>query len=138
MHNKTHNKNTRQFLHAAGIVHCDLKPENILLDSDGHIRLTDYGLAKDFGSGSGSSSGISGGTTRSVVGTDEYLAPEMILCSRLLLPTAATPSATTRDSPKSAGAAAGATGVPEGSAEGSVLSPEKEPEVCERRLYGCV
>jgi serine/threonine protein kinase len=33
-------------LHEKGILFRDLKPENILLDIDGHIRLADFGLAK--------------------------------------------------------------------------------------------
>ena len=39
-----------EFLHNLNIIHRDLKPENILLRADGHVCLTDFGLAKDFGS----------------------------------------------------------------------------------------
>jgi serine/threonine protein kinase len=35
-----------QYLHSNNILYRDLKPENILIDDHGHIRLADFGLAK--------------------------------------------------------------------------------------------
>ena len=49
----------------------DLKPENIILDSDGHLKITDFGLSKQGVKSSGSK-------TYSFCGTPEYLAPEII------------------------------------------------------------
>ncbi|KAM6594197.1 hypothetical protein CsatA_001900 [Cannabis sativa] len=56
-------------LHKCGIVHRDLKPENILMDADGHILLTDFGLAKEIDESSRSNS---------MCGTTEYMAPEIL------------------------------------------------------------
>lgn len=57
-------------LHSHGTVYRDMKPENLLLDSDGHIRLTDFGLSKDTLTGNN--------LTHTFCGTPEYLAPEVI------------------------------------------------------------
>ncbi|GMH10040.1 hypothetical protein Nepgr_011881 [Nepenthes gracilis] len=57
-------------LHANGIMHRDLKPENILLDADGHVILTDFGLAKQFQENERSNS---------MCGTVEYMAPEIFI-----------------------------------------------------------
>ncbi|KAF3783005.1 Serine/threonine-protein kinase AtPK2/AtPK19 [Nymphaea thermarum] len=57
-------------LHANGVMHRDLKPENILLDADGHVMLTDFGLAKQFEENTRSNS---------LCGTVEYMAPEIVL-----------------------------------------------------------
>lgn len=59
------------YLHSRGIVHRDLKPENVLLDEDGHVKLTDFGLAKG-------NMGDEASRTNSFIGTMEYMAPEII------------------------------------------------------------
>lgn len=55
------------YLHGNNIVYRDLKPENILLDREGHVKLTDFGFAKEVQD-----------KTWTLCGTPEYLAPEII------------------------------------------------------------
>lgn len=55
------------YLHTLDIVYRDLKPENILLNSDGHIKIADFGFAK-----------LCMTTTWTLCGTPDYLAPEIV------------------------------------------------------------
>lgn len=65
-----------EHLHGIGIAYRDLKPENVLIANDGHLRLADFGLARQLQK---SSSGNGYHRTGSVCGTRNYLPPEMLL-----------------------------------------------------------
>lgn len=55
------------YLHSHNIIYRDLKPENILIDRYGHIKITDFGFAKEVAF-----------YTWTLCGTPDYIAPEVI------------------------------------------------------------
>src|ERR1700761_4048664 len=55
------------YLHSMNIIYRDLKPENLLLDRHGHLKITDFGFAKEVPD-----------ITWTLCGTPDYLAPEVV------------------------------------------------------------
>lgn len=58
------------------IVHGDIKPDNLMINSDGHIKISDLGLARD--AGELSSQGEEG-----IFGTPHFISPEQALGKRV-------------------------------------------------------
>jgi len=55
-------------VHAANVIHRDLKPNNIRIDTEGVVKIFDFGLARSVGLDN---------KTRSIIGTPVFMAPEL-------------------------------------------------------------
>ncbi|KAF0687128.1 Aste57867_21099 [Aphanomyces stellatus] len=59
-----------EYLHEMGVIHRDIKPENILLNEAGHLKITDFGTAKD--------ETEEGARQNTFCGTAEFVSPEVL------------------------------------------------------------
>lgn len=60
-----------QYAHNHGIIHRDLKPSNLLFDQEGHLKLVDFGIARDTHEADITAKGLT-------VGSYAYMSPEQI------------------------------------------------------------
>ena len=56
------------YIHSKKIIHRDIKPENLVLDEKGYLRVTDFGIAKQYQNNNGTETS----------GTPGYMSPEVM------------------------------------------------------------
>src|SRR5206468_10536738 len=66
------------FIHQQGFIHRDVKPDNILFDAQGHVFLSDFGIVKALTTGGPKAGHTVLTGTGMVIGTPQYMAPELI------------------------------------------------------------
>lgn len=59
-----------EYMHSKNVLYRDVKPENVLLDTEGYVKLTDFGMSRIFENPDS--------RTYTKCGTVEYMAPELI------------------------------------------------------------
>jgi serine/threonine protein kinase len=57
-----------EYVHNKNILHRDIKPENLVLDEDGYLRITDFGIAREWREEN----------SQDTSGTPGYMAPEVM------------------------------------------------------------
>ena len=57
-----------EYIHDKKIIHRDIKPENLVLDSEGNVRITDFGIARP----------LKSENYQDTSGTPGYMAPEVM------------------------------------------------------------